>query len=106
MTEGEARLEIARTARALLSGMLSYIEGARKIAALHFPANLEHDPDVTRFIAIDSQTDALPAGEARKNWLPAALLRLEPEISRAEAWAQEFANAAAQSLARRFSPLV
>src|SRR5258705_1186700 len=57
MTRDEARQAIGMTARALLTGALSYIEGARKIANLRFPAALEWDSDIFPFLGIDSETD-------------------------------------------------
>ena len=103
MTKEEARVEINRTARAVVSGAISYIEGARRISSLRFPADLETDPDVTLFVAIDSETDALPLGAARAYWSQAALKGLEPEIERSEAWARKLAHSAAERLAARIS---
>jgi hypothetical protein len=62
MTQEEARLEIGRTARAIRDGVISYIEGAREITSLGPAAGLERDPDVTLFIGISSESDALPIG--------------------------------------------
>jgi hypothetical protein len=103
MTKEEARVEIGGIARDVLSGAVSYIEGARKIASLGFLAGLDTDPDVLPFVGIDSETDALPLGQARKHWHERALTNLQPDIEKAEAWAREFGHSPAARLAIRFS---
>jgi hypothetical protein len=56
-----ARKEIGQIARQLLDGRLSFIEGSRLILRLGRQADLpDRDPDLTRFVAIDSETDSLP----------------------------------------------
>jgi hypothetical protein len=102
MTHDWARREIGKTAKAMLSGVTSFIEGARTLAGLRFSAGLERDPDLTVFVAIDSETDALPMGDVRKLWNPDALAKLQPEIDRAEAWAREGGLEACERLAQRF----
>jgi hypothetical protein len=59
------------------------------------------DPDVVRFVAIDSETDALPFGDVRKLWAPAALEKLQPEIDRKEQWAREIGTPHCRSLIQR-----
>jgi hypothetical protein len=103
MTKEEARSEIGRTAQAMLSGAIDYLEGARRIASLRFSADLDIDSDVTPFIGIDSETEALPLGPVREYWHCSALEKLQPEIERAEAWARKFGHSAAERLAIRFS---
>ncbi|RXT24914.1 MULTISPECIES: DUF2489 domain-containing protein [unclassified Bosea (in: a-proteobacteria)] len=103
MTKEEARTEISRTAQAMLSGAMSLFEGARRIASLRFPADLETDPDVMAFVGIDSETDAMPLGSVREYWQSDALEKLRPEIAKAEAWAHNFGSPSAERLAARFS---
>jgi hypothetical protein len=102
MTPEDARKEIGRRARAVLTGEFSYLEAARKIFSLKHVADLDFDPDVIRFTAIYSNTDALPLGEVRKYWQPQALEKLQPEIERMEQWAQEYGRSACENLAARF----
>jgi len=83
-----------------LSGALSYIEGARKIARLRFCADLEWDPDIVPFVGIDSETDALPMRDSL--WDPEALKDLQPKIDRAERWAREFGKEHCEQLVKRF----
>ena len=83
-----ARAEAVALATAVLDGSLSPILGARKLAALRREAGVpEHDPVFLTFVAIDSETDALPVGPVREHWATDALVRKEPDIARAEAWA-------------------
>jgi hypothetical protein len=98
-----ARREIAGAARAMLSGALSFIEGARLICSLRWRAELaDFDPDILAFIGIDSETDTLPIGNVREHWVPEALAKLQPEIDSAENWAQEVCRAECQRLIDRF----
>lgn len=98
-----ARNKIVRLCRLILDGKLSFIEGSRSIWRLGPEARLpENDPDMTIFLGIDSETDALPVGQQRKLWARDALERLPPDIGRSEAWAKDHGQAACESLVRRF----
>jgi hypothetical protein len=100
-----ARLDIAATARAMLNGELSFIEGGRRIAMLRLYADLpEFDADLMAFVAIDSETDALPFGEVRLLWNPDALARMQPEIDRSERWARDVGEKHCRRLVERFGP--
>ncbi len=87
----------------MLSGSLSYIEGARKLTRSRFAADLENDSDLIPFVVIDSEADAFPFGPVREHWHPEALVKLQPEIERSEAWAGQLGRLAAERLATRFS---
>ena len=98
-----ARLDVAVAARAMLSGELSFIEGARRIAALRLVADiLDSDQDMLAFVAIDSETDTYPFGETRLLWNPEALAKLQLEIDRAEQWARDTGLAHCRKLVERF----
>ncbi|WP_456798413.1 hypothetical protein [Bradyrhizobium sp. USDA 4473] len=98
-----ARRKIGELARQILDGELSYVEGARSIWRLGRKANLsEMDADLVKFLAIDSETDALPIGAERTFWNRDALERLQPEIEHAEAWAKKAGQTACENLVRRF----
>ena len=99
-----ARRQVMETARAMLDGKLSFIEGARRISGLRWDLDVpEFDPDIIAFVAIDSETDTLPFGEVREYWQPAALAALQPEIDCSEQWAKETGGKACQSVIDRFS---
>lgn len=88
----------------MLSGKLSYVEGARKIVAARATARIdERDDDLLPFVGIVSETDALPFGEMRKHWQAVALDALQPEIEQKEAWARGFGEDHCKNLVDRFS---
>jgi len=98
-----AQNTIAETARQMLGGFISFIEGSRKIASLQGAANIrENDPDFDVFVVIVSETDALPVGEIRDLWKPEALVKLQPEIDRSEIWAKSVGTPGCQRLIDRF----
>jgi hypothetical protein len=98
----EARRRMAELLNSMLRGDLSFIEGSRDLWRLASFANLpENDKDVTAFLAIDSETDALPVGRDRQHWAPEALERKAPEIAAAESWARSFGESAAKRLLER-----
>jgi hypothetical protein len=73
-----ARRVMFDAAQDMLAGRLSYIEGARKIFAANWTARLDElDPDLLPFVAIVSETDALPFGEMRSHWQAEALEALQ-----------------------------
>jgi hypothetical protein len=99
-----ARRAILEAAQGMLTGTLSYIEGARKIKQAWFSSRLdESDPDFLSFVGIDGETDALPFGEMRAHWQAAALKALQPEIDRMEDWARNLGEPHCRSLVDRFS---
>ena len=99
-----ARQLILGAALDMLAGRLTYIEGARKIVAASWESKLdEWDPDLVPFLGINSETEALPFGEMRAHWQPAALDALQPEIDRMEAWARRFGEPHCRNLVTRFS---
>jgi len=102
-TEESARQKIVIAAQAMLDGTLSFIQGARTIVWLSFPAKIHSDKDIRPFVGIESETDAFPFGDVREHWKPEALNALRPEIEAAEQWARETGNAHCRNLIRRFS---
>ena len=100
----EVRRKIVETAGAVISGNLLFIEGARLIERLHWTAGLPGlDSDFIPFIGISCRTDALPLGDERKHWAPATLIRLQPDIDRAEEWAREYGQGACEKLINRLT---
>jgi hypothetical protein len=86
----------------MLNGQLSFLIGSRRLAALrHEIDTAGDDADFMVFIAIDSETDALPLGAVREHWDQDALARLEPEIEEAERWAASAGADACGSLISR-----
>jgi hypothetical protein len=87
----------------MLDGQLSFLIGSRRLAALRHEIDAAaDDTDFLVFVAIDSETDALPLGAVREHWDQGALTRLEPEIEEAEHWASNVGADACRSLVIRF----
>ena len=100
----KARHAILDAAQDMLAGRLTYIEGARKIVAAWWTSKLdEGDPDFLPFVGINSETEALPFGEMKTHWQPAAVDTLQPEIDRMQAWARRFGEPHCRNLVARFS---
>jgi len=99
------RREIVEIAINMLAGSTSFIAGARRISMMCFEAGLGDDPDLNPFVGIDSETDALPIDpEIRSLWSPTALDRLQPEIDRAEKWAQQVLSLHCERLIAKLKP--
>jgi hypothetical protein len=97
------RRQVVSTAQAMLDGRLSFLIGSRRLAALrHETEAATHDADFLIFVAIDSETDALPLGAVQEHWHPGALARFQPEIEEAEHWASTVGADACKSLIARF----
>jgi hypothetical protein len=101
----EARKEMMRTAQAMLSGALPFIEGAIRIDALRIGLS-DQDPLLRPFVLIASETDALPLGKVRDLWAPQALAELQPSLDDAEAWAEEVGRPACEGLISRLTELL
>jgi hypothetical protein len=87
----------------MLDGQLGFLIGSRRLAALrHEIDTAANDADFLVFVAIDSETDALPLGAVREHWDQGALARLNPEIEEAEHWAFTVGADACKSLIARF----
>ena len=94
----KARRAIFDAAQGMLAGRLTYIVAAWWTSKLD-----EWDADFLPFVGIASETEALPFGEMRAHWQPAALDALQPEIDRMEAWARRFGEPHCRNLVARFS---
>jgi hypothetical protein len=101
-----ARRTIIETAKGILSGTVSPIEGARSIEKNRFPARLENDPDILPFVGIASETEALPLGTERVHWQARALANLQIKIDESQAWAREFGIVYCQNLVTRSASLL
>src|SRR5664279_2506097 len=89
------RSRVAALARDILTGNVDVLEAAHEIAHLRWEIEApDNDAALDLFVGIESETDALPIGEERQHWSSEALARLEPDLQRARAWAQEISKAA------------
>lgn len=90
---------LASLANDLIDGRLGVVEATRRLCAFQ---GLEQQLDarIDVFIAIASETDALPVGEERALWRQDALARSDNEIAVAEQRWRERAISAAKELVR------
>ena len=103
--ERRIKQEIAETVEAILSGDLSPILGARYVNAIasQLGGSFRGDEDLVAFVAVDSETDALPVDpEVRKLWSQCALENLDDEIRNAEKWAMSVLGPHCEKLVSRF----
>lgn len=93
------RVHIIRIARQLIAGEIGIIAASRELGQCR-----DLEPQLASilltFKGIDSETDALPIGEVRKEWSPDALERKDMEIAEAEASYRDSAVNAATELIR------
>ncbi len=102
--EVEARREVVALCRAMLSGEMSYFEGAFRICPLRHNIGVsEDDTDLMAFVLIGSETDHLPPKHIQHRWSQEALLRLQPEFEKTEVWASPFGSKACKNLIERFA---
>jgi hypothetical protein len=79
------RAKIVEVAQAMLDGALGIIEGSRRLNDLREALGIHHlDEDFVGFVAIDSETDALPIGDVRKLWNEQRLVEKDREVQEAE----------------------
>jgi len=84
-------------ASGLIAGDLDLIAVARKLNVFRGGVEPEIDALLNVFVAIHSETDALPIGEERALWNAEALAREDRKISAAEErWRHEAVGAATQ----------
>jgi hypothetical protein len=93
MTETEpllAREKLIETLEQMMGGKLSFIDGTRIVRRLIETAGYDplSEPFVA-FVAIDSETDAVPTGKVRDLWQPDAVAKHAKEWSQSEAWAKQ-----------------
>lgn len=104
-TDKEAfRVVAVEAAMAVLEGRLGVIEGSRRLREFgsYLVQDVVADEDFVVFVAVDSETDALPIGTVRELWNPIDLEREDREIAGAEAMHRESVVAACQSIIERF----
>lgn len=105
----EFRNAVRQKARDLIAAFLDRqrgaIETARNLIALRDDLGDECQASLGIFIAIDSETDALPVGPERQHWNTEALLAKDAEIAAAEQHWNDAARRAAKDLLTLLEPL-
>lgn len=95
----ESRAQIVETAKMILATDISYVDGARIICPLLYEARIDpHAKPFVAFIAIDSEAESFPFGDARKKWNSEALAKLDAELAEIEDWARGFGEDACREI--------
>jgi hypothetical protein len=97
--------QLLANANAFLAGQVGALETARSLAGFT-GIDAQLDEVLVTFIAVDSETDALPLGEVRKFWNQEALKRQDIEIAKAEARYREKIAAACRELVTHLAPIL
>jgi hypothetical protein len=96
----KVRMHILAIAKQLLAGQIGVIAASRKLCPLRHEVEPQLAKVLLTFTAIDSETDALPVGEVRKEWNPDALQRKDKEIAESEDFYRDSAMNAATEIVR------
>jgi len=98
------RQKLVALCRAMLSGEVSFFEGAVQVCSLSGNIDApEGDSDLEAFTLIQSETDHLPMKDIQHRWSPETISRLQPEFEKTEVWAKPFASKACENLIKRFT---
>jgi|SRR6266478_3507402 len=99
------RAEAVQAAQAVVAGEIRLVEGARHLTAIghRLVHDLSADPDFSVLVAVESETDDLPVGQARAHWDPAALALKDREIADYESTVRDAVLAACRSILARYA---
>lgn len=84
----------------MIAGEIGVIPASRELGYLRHEVDSQLAKVLVTFAAIDSETDALPVGQVRKEWNSDALKRKDKEITEAEDFYRGSAIDAATELIR------
>ena len=98
------RRHVAAIAQQILAEEVDIFDASWEIARLRGELEIDfQDDDVTAFVLVVSETDALPVGAEAQNWSEEALARTEPEVRRARDWALNTVRKHCENLIARFA---
>lgn len=92
------RTQMLALATRFLTGETGVVETARRLSAYQDVPDKDIESQIDVFIVIDSETDALPLGDARRHWSSDALVREDVKIAEAERRWHNAATEAATAL--------
>ena len=100
----QARINLVRLAKKMISGELSFFEGSLLVMDLRIEISgiPLRDEDFDAFFLIYSETDHLPRLGRREFLSGTALEKLNVELVATENWARSFAEPACNNLITRF----
>ena len=98
------RGEITRTAHALRSRELPFLDGVRRLNALGHEVSLAgHDADFVIFLVVESDTDHIPNFGARAMCAQTWLDQCDNEVKEVEEFYGQEVDAACEKLVERFT---
>lgn len=77
-----ARRTALEIARGMLDESISLIEGCRSLVRLRADAEIPPSETLNVFVGVESETDDYPVGNARSEYAPELLARLDGEASK------------------------
>lgn len=99
----ESEQKVVQVAEAILSGSSGIIEGSRRLATLrHLVTKTDFDEDFKIFVLVDSDSDHIPIGDARKQWAPQALHEKDKEFKHIEDYYRNYVEEGCKVLIARF----
>ncbi len=96
------RRKVRALAQRIISGEVGVIEGSRQMAKFEVWLHARSDEDFRVFAGVNSESDHLPVGEARKHWSSEALLQKDQEILSLEDFYRNEVIAAAHRIRTKF----
>jgi hypothetical protein len=94
--------KVAALAKRILAGEVGIAEGSGELARWRFDLGAEADPDFVFFVGVDSETDHLPLGPARRHWNPEILQAKDAELALYEARVRERAFQICRRLIQKY----
>ena len=73
------RRDAVEIATGVINGSINPIEGCRRLVWLDEDLNMENDKSFLALAGMESETDHWPLGEAKENYSPAYLQKVEKE---------------------------
>jgi hypothetical protein len=98
----QVEAKVAALAKRILAGEVGIAEGAGELAEWRFDLGAEADPDFVFFVGVNSETDHLPIGPARRHWNPEILQAKDAELAHYAARVREQAFEICRRLIQKY----
>jgi hypothetical protein len=94
----------AHRATEVLAGRVTLIGATQELLKFAVQLGLQEGDSIYEdLLLIASETDRYPLGAEREFWAEEALVRLQPEIERAEGWARAFGLDTCRAIVARYA---
>ncbi len=95
--------QIAAVAQGMLCGDIGIVDGCRQLVRLYCRLDEGVDELFALIVAVESETEDLPLGEARSQWSEEALSRKDAEVNAYIGQVREVVLEACEALVQRYS---